>query len=432
MVATGSSGARILANAEGTSRVLKAFAMPSRPPAVQDTKVVSLLHARPPAASLASQIMALLVEGAVKGSYEGLVIVASSEMKRELRLAMDRRGVRSSDRRDRRGRAGLHDRQFRPAERVMFVRATFAVAVIAVLLPHAFDPGRPASLTAPDAGSALQACVTLGGSETACRATLPAVPEGELQGFVFDRLRAIKASWRPMAELRFLRKIRWGTKGGTPLRPSPRRLRVEGAVAMSAENVWVVDGAFDAAALAGKTVYWFDLGPVSHRCGRGGPARLRLMCEQHVMRLVPDELVIFQPSGFFLVVRSCAGAPALSVAQAVNAALLKLFFGTDAAEKIAPLFRIAEAAEIGLPGTAAAPEPAAAVDTDPLARLAAVGRRAMTACAWVFFPSTICGAAPRRPSFARRCAMQGRPRSTASIRATGRRSTRRCWNRACF
>lgn len=75
----------------------------------------------------------------------------------------------------------------------MFVRATFAVAVIAVLLPHAFDPGRPASLTAPDAGSALQACVTLGGSETACRATLPAVPEGELQGFVFDRLRAIKA-----------------------------------------------------------------------------------------------------------------------------------------------------------------------------------------------------------------------------------------------
>lgn len=91
VVATGSSGARILANAEGTSRVLKAFAMPSRPPAVQDTKVVSLLHARPPAASLASQIMALLVEGAVKGSYEGLVIVASSEMKRELRLAMDRR-----------------------------------------------------------------------------------------------------------------------------------------------------------------------------------------------------------------------------------------------------------------------------------------------------------------------------------------------------
>lgn len=143
---------------------------------------------------------------------------------------------------------------------------------------------------------------------------------------------------------------------------------------MSAENVWVVDGAFDAAALAGKTVYWFDLGPVSHRCGRGGPARLRLMCEQHVMRLVPDELVIFQPSGFFLVVRSCAGAPALSVAQAVNAALLKLFFGTDAAEKIAPLFRIAEAAEIGLPGTAAAPEPVASVDTDPLARLAAVGR----------------------------------------------------------
>jgi hypothetical protein len=75
----------------------------------------------------------------------------------------------------------------------MFVRATLAFAVIAMLLPHAFDPGRPASLAPPDAGSALQACVTLGGSEAACRAALPTAPQGDLQGFVFDRLRAVKA-----------------------------------------------------------------------------------------------------------------------------------------------------------------------------------------------------------------------------------------------
>ena len=152
----------------------------------------------------------------------------------------------------------------------------------------------------------------------------------------------------------------------------------------SAENVWVVDGAFDVAALAGKVVYWFDLGPVLHRCGRGSPARLRLMCEQHVVRLVPDEFVIFQPAGFFLVVRSCAGAQAASIAQSVNAALLKLFFGTDAAEKIGPLFRIAEASEIGLPRSATAPTPDSAsksapqagaqADPDPLARLAANGQ----------------------------------------------------------
>ncbi|MEJ0027139.1 MAG: hypothetical protein WDN01_14010 [Rhizomicrobium sp.] len=147
----------------------------------------------------------------------------------------------------------------------------------------------------------------------------------------------------------------------------------------SAENVCVVDGVFDAAALMGKAAYWFDLGPVLHRCGRGRPARLRLMCEQHVMRLVPDEFVLFQPAGFFLVVRSCAAESALSVAQTVNRALLKLFFGTDAAEKIAPLFRVAEVAEIGRGADAdapAAPAPKLATDTgasadvDPLARLA--------------------------------------------------------------
>jgi len=91
VVATDSSGARILANAEGTSRVLAAFEMPSRPSVDQDSKIVSLLNARRPAATLARQVVTCLVEGAIHGSYEGLVIVASPEMKRELRLAMDRR-----------------------------------------------------------------------------------------------------------------------------------------------------------------------------------------------------------------------------------------------------------------------------------------------------------------------------------------------------
>ncbi|MEI9991958.1 MAG: hypothetical protein WDM86_18205 [Rhizomicrobium sp.] len=147
------------------------------------------------------------------------------------------------------------------------------------------------------------------------------------------------------------------------------------------ENVCVVDGEFDVAALAGKAVYWFDLGLVLHRRGQVGPARLRLMCEQHVMRLVPDELVLFQPAGFYLVVRSCAAASALPVAQTVNGALLKLFFGTEAAEKIAPLFRVAQIAEIGgreNAGTATSPAPAAErvpdsaapSETDPLADLA--------------------------------------------------------------
>ncbi|MEI9991960.1 MAG: host attachment protein [Rhizomicrobium sp.] len=91
VVATDASGARILANTEGTSRVLETLATPPRPVVERNTKVVNLLHARRPGATLARQIMCHLIEGAIQGCYEGLVIVASPDMTRELRLAMDRR-----------------------------------------------------------------------------------------------------------------------------------------------------------------------------------------------------------------------------------------------------------------------------------------------------------------------------------------------------
>ncbi len=91
VVATDASGARILANTDGTSRVLQTLAMPPRPAAARDAKIVNLLHARRPGATLARQIMSHLIEGAIHGCYEGLVIVASPDMTRELRLAMDRR-----------------------------------------------------------------------------------------------------------------------------------------------------------------------------------------------------------------------------------------------------------------------------------------------------------------------------------------------------
>ena len=77
----------------------------------------------------------------------------------------------------------------------MFIRATLAVAVIAMLLPH--EPnlglGRPATLTAIDSNSAVEACLTLGGSETSCSAVASAAAQGDLQAFVFDKLRAVKA-----------------------------------------------------------------------------------------------------------------------------------------------------------------------------------------------------------------------------------------------
>ena len=149
------------------------------------------------------------------------------------------------------------------------------------------------------------------------------------------------------------------------------------------EQVWSVDGTFDMAELAGRPLYRFDLAAVLHRCEGGlrNPGRLRLVCEERVLRQAPDELVLFQDCGFFLVVRSCSGTAADAIAQSVNLALLKLFFGSDslAAEKLAPLFRAADPAEIRIAGRNAAairPVPApviARVETDPLARLAASG-----------------------------------------------------------
>jgi hypothetical protein len=154
----------------------------------------------------------------------------------------------------------------------------------------------------------------------------------------------------------------------------------------TAEHCWAVDGNFDVAELAGKPLYRFDLAPVLDRCEGSlrSPGRLRLTCEQHVARLAPAEIVLFQDFGFFLSVRSCRGAAADSIAQSINLALLKLFFGTDSlpAEQLAPLFRAADTNEIRVAGevcVAAAPPRTpvapviARVETDPLARLAASG-----------------------------------------------------------
>ncbi len=148
-----------------------------------------------------------------------------------------------------------------------------------------------------------------------------------------------------------------------------------------ADKVWRVDGTFDPAELAGKPAFHFDLAPALDRFDAGlarNPARLRLMCEQHVVRLAPAELVLFQDTAFYLVVRS--GAPALALAQTINTTLLQLLFGTYsiAAGKLAPLFRSAAMTEIwsGLATPAAMPPPPSAakdVEPDPFARLAASG-----------------------------------------------------------
>jgi len=112
-----------------------------------------------------------------------------------------------------------------------------------------------------------------------------------------------------------------------------------------------LDGILDIERLAGHPMFYFDLAPVVEHCDSAlsrNPERLRLMCEQFVARLVPNELVIFKTDGFFLIAQSCAGAAATACANSVNVGLLKLLFGNESLvpERLSVLFRAAESAEI--------------------------------------------------------------------------------------
>ncbi len=116
-------------------------------------------------------------------------------------------------------------------------------------------------------------------------------------------------------------------------------------------EVRVLDGRLDVERLAGYPMFYFDLAPVLEHC-RGTlsrhPERLRLMCEQTVGRLAPNELILFKVDGFFLIAQSCAGAAAKACANSVNLGLLRLLFGSEslAPDRLSCLFRAAAADEI--------------------------------------------------------------------------------------
>ncbi len=95
VVATDRNNATVLANTDGTSRVVERFTAPSRDAAGTAGNVIQLADhltslARP-RTGLAKDVMTFLAEAARFDAYEGLVIVASPAMRSELRLVMDRR-----------------------------------------------------------------------------------------------------------------------------------------------------------------------------------------------------------------------------------------------------------------------------------------------------------------------------------------------------
>lgn len=133
-----------------------------------------------------------------------------------------------------------------------------------------------------------------------------------------------------------------------------------------------VDGRIDLAPFTRFPIFFFNLEAVSSRIGSGftrDPDRLRSVCERHLEELATAEVLLFTGSGFYLIVQSCSGSAALALANRINVALLKLFYGTDSMvpEQLRTLFQ-------KVVPVRPAPVAAASEATDHLERLGAPSR----------------------------------------------------------
>ena len=101
-----------------------------------------------------------------------------------------------------------------------------------------------------------------------------------------------------------------------------------------------------------QPIFYFDFAPILARSVSlsQNPERVQIMCEQCVRRLAPGDIVLPQPSGFFLLVQSCAGISAEALAHEINIALLELFFGTEALKGLGTICRRATLTEINEKG----------------------------------------------------------------------------------
>src|ERR1041385_6655399 len=119
-----------------------------------------------------------------------------------------------------------------------------------------------------------------------------------------------------------------------------------------------IDGAVEAGQFAGYPVFYFDLAPVLCRSESGfsrDPDRLQALCRHGLASLGGSDLTLFDSNGFYLIVGSCSGAQAEALANRVNVALLKLFFGTESLmpDQMLTMFRIAGPSEFKSPEQAA-------------------------------------------------------------------------------
>src|SRR5690348_12618384 len=93
-----------------------------------------------------------------------------------------------------------------------------------------------------------------------------------------------------------------------------------------------IDGVLSAKQFLQHPVFYFDLGPVLERAGSRlirNAEGLEVLCRHGPGSLGDADITLFEKTGFYLVVGSCSGIQAEALANRINVALLKLFFGTD-------------------------------------------------------------------------------------------------------
>ncbi len=84
--------------------------------------------------------------------------------------------------------------------------------------------------------------------------------------------------------------------------------------------------------LLSRPLFYFDLNPILERAGATvlrNPNRLQIVCENCVKSISPNEDVLFDGGGFYLVVASREEPDASRLATQVSTSLFKCFFGTD-------------------------------------------------------------------------------------------------------
>jgi hypothetical protein len=123
---------------------------------------------------------------------------------------------------------------------------------------------------------------------------------------------------------------------------------VKEAVVNPGERKNILEGGIDLARFLKLPVFFFDLDPFLERSGSllsRDRDRLRSLCERQLEAISAGDTIVHAATGFYLIVQSATGDEATRIAERLNVALLKLFFGPDSltAERSGTMYSLARA-----------------------------------------------------------------------------------------